>query len=342
MQTISQEKQMKGVVNRLGWTLVIMLGVISASATVDVLINSVLEMLVSEGWVDYRISVAIGAIVSTVCYLAYFLIPARIFYLMSRKSVSQPIKFEIRFSKYLPLMIFSGLAVTQIAGVFNGWFSELIGYELPMDSVEQYMTDSDTVVMYMTVSLAPAFAEEIMFRGVVFTNLRPFGKTIAVLGSAVTFALMHQNVGQFFYTFVAGIVMALIYEATGSIWGGVFLHMFNNLYAVMQTVIMYRYGETTANVILTLSQTVIILVGTISTVWLLAVQKKHIQHSAFTKNIGIFGDSTHESIDGGIPFSGAVKIFTRTPGMLVYIIMSFALAALTVVAVWLTGLAGGI
>ncbi len=322
MQDLFPQKQLKSTVNRLGWTLVIMLGMISIMSLASVAVDAVLEILKGNGWIDYRVALAITAVVETVAYLSYFMVPAVLFYVISKSHPVKRIKFRFGFSKYLPLMIMSGVAITQIAGIINGCFEPLIDEEWLQSEPQQYMSDAETVIMFMTVSLAPAFAEEVLFRGVVYTNLRPYGKTFAILGSSLLFALMHQNIGQLFYTLVAGIVMALVYEATGSIWGGVFLHMFNNLYAVLQSAVVYRYDETTATVILTLAQAVMILLGTVSTVALVFIQKKNDCDAEKSKREGVFASEIATDASFVMSWQDAALSFVKAPGMLVFIILA--------------------
>ncbi|MBQ8718609.1 MAG: CPBP family intramembrane metalloprotease, partial [Clostridia bacterium] len=63
----------------------------------------------------------------------------------------------------------------------------------------------------------------------------------------VLFGLMHQNVGQLFYTTVAGVVLALVYLETKSIWVPILLHLFNNLSTVVYNIIADRLDLTTTN-----------------------------------------------------------------------------------------------
>lgn len=343
----TSQNQLKQTSNRLGWTLVIMIGVMYAAAFLNSFVLVFLEYLVLGNAITANISIACGAVADTFFYLTYFIVPVILFYVISRKKKTQPIKFQVKFSKYLPLMIFSGLAVTQIAAVLNAWFCQAIHFELPTDEYVQYMTNPEMVAMYMTVSLAPAFAEELLFRGVIYTNLRPYGKTLAVFASAVCFSLMHQNIAQTFYTMVAGIVLALIYEATGSIWGSIFLHMFNNLYSVLQSAILYRYSETTAMVLLNLANALIILVGGISTIYLLMLEKKKAKETSQAKELGVFNisqdiaETTHETT-ASIPTGKAFLTVAQTPGMLVFGILSVTLMVLTYFGILLLNILGGL
>ena len=332
MLSLEKETEFRKRINRLGWTLTIMIGAINILAIVDVFLVSMFSMLGSE-----KLTIASGAIFDTICYLGYFLIPAAFFYLMSKNKPAESVKFKLRVSKYLPLMILSGVGLCHAAGILNDWFCQAIDYSLPADDYSRYMTNPEIVAMFMTVSLAPAFAEELLFRGVVYTNLRPYGKTFAILTNALMFSLMHQNVGQLFYTFAAGVVMALIYEASGSIWGSILLHMFNNLYAVLQTAIMYRYDEATASVILYLSQSVLIFLGAVSTVCLLCVKRKHDRLVAEGQEgqppAGVFGKNRKENLiayDAPVPVGRAFRMLFKAPGMMFYMIASVVLTLMAV------------
>lgn len=341
---LSIKNELKSTSNRLGWTLAIMVGVMTVVMSLDAFILSFLEYLVNSQIMSRSAYVAWGAVIDTVCYLSYFLIPTMLFYVMSRKKKTQPIKFQVKFSKYLPLMILAGLAITQVAAILNAWFCDLVGYVIPSEDYVQYLTNPEMVALYMTVSLAPAFAEELLFRGVVYSHLRPYGKTFAILASAICFSLMHQNVGQSFYTMVAGVVMALIYEATGSIWGSIFLHMFNNLYAVLQTAVMYRYSEGTATVLIYLSEAVIIFAGVISTVCLLLVQKKNAQAQTNQRMGGVFeiNSSTTEPASEALPASQALKIMSKTPGMITFVALSLGFTVLAYFGILLINWLGGL
>ncbi len=85
-----------------------------------------------------------------------------------------------------------------------------------------------------SIALMPALCEELAFRGVVYggyrKNCRPAG---AIFISALLFGLMHGNINQLVYAFIIGIALALLAEATGSIWPTIMVHFLINLRAVV-------------------------------------------------------------------------------------------------------------
>ncbi len=78
-------------------------------------------------------------------------------------------------------------------------------------------------------ALMPALLEELFCRGAVFSALRPMGRRTAIFGSALLFSLMHANLSQLPYAFVAGVLLAALYELTGSLLFPMLFHFANNL-----------------------------------------------------------------------------------------------------------------
>jgi phosphoglycerol transferase MdoB-like AlkP superfamily enzyme len=216
----------------------------------------------------------------------------------------------------------------------NSWLCDLIGYELPPELIAPDGYDNaSTVIMYMTIGLAPAFAEEFLFRGVIYGNLRPYGRTQAILISAGLFALMHQNIGQLFYTFVGGIAMALMYELTGSIWCGIFFHLLNNQISVLTEVLYYEKLGEGIEPLLMLWDIAVLVLGAVSILVLVLYYRKKAEKAENARLEGVFGaqGSTEplaydESVGGTVVARGLF-----TPGMIVF----GALAVVSMIATYL-------
>jgi len=78
------------------------------------------------------------------------------------------------------------------------------------------------------------FAEEIFFRGFLFPGLaRRFGFAAGALLSAVVFGAAHLSGDSFIPLSFFGLVLALLYGATGSIFPGIMMHSINNSIALL-------------------------------------------------------------------------------------------------------------
>ncbi|MHC1560259.1 CPBP family intramembrane glutamic endopeptidase [Actinomycetospora sp. C-140] len=83
------------------------------------------------------------------------------------------------------------------------------------------------LMMLLGAVLVPV-GEELLFRGVVTTALGRYGAGVAVLASALVFALAHGVSIVLPAAFVLGVVNALLLRRSGSVWPGVLAHGVNN------------------------------------------------------------------------------------------------------------------
>lgn len=90
-------------------------------------------------------------------------------------------------------------------------------------------TPGQFALTLLVAGLAVPFGEELLFRGVFYTWLRQWGVTVAMLGSTLLFGVNHGINVVFPATVVLGLLLALAYERSGSIWPGVVGHILYNL-----------------------------------------------------------------------------------------------------------------
>ncbi len=90
------------------------------------------------------------------------------------------------------------------------------------------------VVMLVVAGAIVPLAEEIFFRGVLYTWLRNrWGPAIGVIASSLIFGLFHMNLYWIAFAAVLGVVLALLYELSNSIWPAVGLHAVYNSIGVI-------------------------------------------------------------------------------------------------------------
>ena len=312
------------VLNLIGWSLVIFLGLFSNITVVD-------QLFLTE-FLTGTFGTAVSGVISAVAYMAPFILAGVLFYIFNRKTPTQPICYNLKLSAVTPLLILGGLAVITAAAYVNSWFCSLIGYEIPPEMlVSEGYDDPSIIIMYMTTALAPAFAEEVLFRGVIYGNLRPFGKTQAILISSALFALMHQNIGQTFYTFVGGVAMALMYELTGNIWCSILFHLFNNELSVLTEVLYYgKYGEA-IEPLLMLWDAIVLVLGLVSILFLVFYYKRksdQVKTDAGASVFGVCEDRDVSVYDAPVDRQAIVRGL-KAPGMVVFTAMAIASALIT-------------
>jgi membrane protease YdiL (CAAX protease family) len=84
------------------------------------------------------------------------------------------------------------------------------------------------------------FVEELTFRGLGFSLLRPYGTWVAIIGTGVLFGLSHGLLLSLPIIILFGCVLAWIREQTGSVFPGMVLHGTFNLVALVAAVAVHR------------------------------------------------------------------------------------------------------
>jgi membrane protease YdiL (CAAX protease family) len=85
-------------------------------------------------------------------------------------------------------------------------------------------------MVILLVVVAPVF-EELLFRGIIYDALKPYGAGAAIVISSLLFGLAHGNLYQFFYTTALGFALGYIRYATNSLFVVTVLHALLNAVA---------------------------------------------------------------------------------------------------------------
>jgi len=109
-------------------------------------------------------------------------------------------------------------------------------------TISAQIDDAPHMTLLIVIFLAP-FVEEVLFRGLVFGNLKSKSRTVAYLVSCLLFALLHvwqfavvnQDITYFLLMIqylVPGLVLAWAYDHSGTLWTSIGLHAVANALSV--------------------------------------------------------------------------------------------------------------
>ncbi|XZH53429.1 lysostaphin resistance A-like protein (plasmid) [Clostridium perfringens] len=138
---------------------------------------------------------------------------------------------KIPLKEYFNIIVL-GIGVTILLLFLSGILMRLIpGYS---EVANQLSTARESIIqLIITIVLIPIY-EEIFYRGIIFGYLRKnLNIVLAILFQSLIFGLMHLNLVQGIYTFILGIVLALIYIYTDSILGNITIHIIFNLLGLL-------------------------------------------------------------------------------------------------------------
>ena len=151
-------------------------------------------------------------------------------------------------NKRLTVML-STFGLIMIVQIF---YTAVFPSVLPEAGVESAVTATDIFALFFFSTLIPAIAEEVFFRGFFLRCMRIFRASLAVLMSALMFALMHFSVEGFPLFFVMGLLIGMAYMAT---------HSLSVVIAVRFLCNAFRFLEETVSLYMPQAYTVLMQVG---------------------------------------------------------------------------------
>jgi membrane protease YdiL (CAAX protease family) len=174
--------------------------------------------------------------------LAAFCVVLIIGYKETNKKFNEIFKFnKISLNLWIAVIIFMFGFI-----IISSEIDNLLNFILPMpefmvDVFKSMLSSDYLVISIIMVGIMPAFLEEMLFRGIILGGFREnYSQRKAIVVSALLFGLAHLNPWQFVSSFIIGLIMAWIFIKTESILPCIYMHLFNNLLAVL----VMKFGDT--------------------------------------------------------------------------------------------------
>lgn len=97
------------------------------------------------------------------------------------------------------------------------------------------------------ICVLPAFFEEAVFRGFIFSGSKRLGDVFAVLAGGLLFSLFHKNPAQTPYQFAEGALFCLLALKSGSVIPSMITHFLNNFYIICRYYLVYALSPNPEN-----------------------------------------------------------------------------------------------
>ena len=195
-----------------------------------------------------------------------------VFAVVKEIDFSDYLRFErVKFGRSL-LYIGFGVLICMLANFPAQMLSEWItdaGYTDITLSLPSASSPVAAVAFAMGIAVLPPLAEEFAFRGIVLSHLRRHGDFLAVMVSALLFALVHGNVVQIPFAFLAGIALGVAYVKTNNLVVPIVIHMINNGLSVATQLILEYAGAEAANTISGAAMLILLFLGCVSVIIML-------------------------------------------------------------------------
>jgi membrane protease YdiL (CAAX protease family) len=144
--------------------------------------------------------------------------------------------------------------ITVIAIPLTGLLTILVllALDLPLENpqldflIPEGFSWLSAVGMLLLGGVTAPFGEELIFRGVLYPLLRNrWGLWPGVLSSSLIFAVVHGDIAVGVSAFVLGIILALVFEYSRSLWSSVLVHVLNNGLKILLLYILVALGFST-------------------------------------------------------------------------------------------------
>ena len=217
-------------------------------------------------------------IVGRIIYYAAFIIPLLLGFLIRRldkeEKLNPPRLSLDKEGAFLSLpLVIPTLALVLLLSFLTSLLLSLFGAENNTPDVS-----GNIFVALLLHALVPSLLEEGLFRYLPIAILSPYSRRTAVLASALFFSLIHCNLFQMPYAFIAGIIFATVDIMTDSIWPSVLIHFVNNTASVFW--LRYNSNEQFTTVYL-------VVIGVLTAISLIPVfvfRKKYAERLSYAFN----------------------------------------------------------
>ena len=201
----------------------------------------------------------VAIIMQGILNFCMFLLPA---FLLAHLSTPRPLEYlGLRppgKNVQLILVVFIMLGATPVFQMIEGLVSKInfgaaikAEQEANDNTMSAFLTITSFasfVKVFVIMAIIPAVGEELFFRGVIlrFVKQRSRNMILPALFTATLFSLSHTNIYGFLSIFLAGLLLAAIYNLTGSLWCSIVAHLsFNGFQVVL--VYMSNYSKPVNN-----------------------------------------------------------------------------------------------
>ena len=160
---------------------------------------------------------------------------AIIFFMYKKQGIKNYLRLERPSKKTIIWSLVAGISTLQLSALIIGVMTVLFPaiVESYAELIEQALGAGNIVLVLIAAGLLAPVFEEVLLRGILFrkyegATLRPW---VIVILSGVLFGLFHLNIVQGVFATVGGILFALVFLWTKTLWAPILMHLANNVLA---------------------------------------------------------------------------------------------------------------
>lgn len=230
------------------------------------------RMIVMQYLDDSTINTALRLIAFTVGNLTAFLIGSTLTHLPKGQYFRLRGLTAARAVSYIML----GLWIQMLAGYAGEWLTKFLrqaGVPVYVPDLSPDGSVSKTALLVLYVCILAPVTEELLLRGFALKNLSRVSQRFGILMTALLFALMHENLPQFLFTFPLGILLAYITIRHDSVTPAIITHIcVNSAAMLLEAGRLYLPGSTFRKADM-ICKLFVLLLGTVSLFYMLLTER---------------------------------------------------------------------
>lgn len=227
-----EKKSLRKTFSACGWSVLVLIGVWMGIILGFSAVIGFLEILSTSEFFNFQTSpqdfyMKYYLVINEVSLLVAVFIASL---LLKTKNPVKPEKHSVSFGKFAILFPIC-FAISTIGNIISNAFtifSSFFGGNAT-DELTEILSSTNVWLTFVCVGIIAPIIEEIFFRKMLIDRLRPHGEMVCLVVSSLFFALFHQNVGQLFYAFGIGLVLAHLYYHSGRCSLNIILHAIFNM-----------------------------------------------------------------------------------------------------------------
>ena len=204
----------------------------------DLLVEMLMESV--QGYTAYVLLIINVSVIGLVWFIA--------------KCKKEKLKEKIELKRISGNLIGLGILLAIGMYAFDAGLVEVLGKTsgfrngyIQLENAFKFTDYTPFIVNVLIIGIIAPFAEEVLFRGVIYQALKKYFHVAIAIGiQGILFGLVHINSVQIVYATLMGVLCGYIVYRTKSLWSGVVIHIANNTISCILSAL--HIGESGMNV----------------------------------------------------------------------------------------------
>ena len=181
------------------------------------------------------LNTALGYLLCTIVFDFAFI---GVFIFYKKKTNVQVIK-KVNYKKLILYIFLAALAFVMVSPLINCLDSLFNLWGIKINTLSYSITDKingvpvNFLLSIITLVILPAIAEELLFRGIIYSGLKSHGRAISVLMTSLMFSIFHMSISQTVYPLIMGMLFTVIMSYEENILYTISMHIVNNLLSLI-------------------------------------------------------------------------------------------------------------